>query len=147
MRVLCAYRDPDNGGAALREARLLIHESDEIVVVHVVEPNDLHWQVPRDRLVSETEHQMDAREAQIAEAAETEGLRNTVVVVDVPDPGESTAHRIAREAREQDVDLLIVVSKRASGVRGLLLGSVAHALLQLAPCPVVVVRPDEADSH
>lgn len=39
-------------------------------------------------------------------------------------------------------DLLVVGSRGIGGVRRLLLGSVSSALVQTAPCPVVVVRPE-----
>jgi nucleotide-binding universal stress UspA family protein len=96
--------------------------------------------MPEQELVEKAERDMDAREASILEAATAAGLPATVVV-DIPSPGGGAAEVIAREARERRADLVVVVSKRASGVRGLLLGSVAQALLQLAPCPVLVVRP------
>lgn len=55
--------------------------------------------------------------------------------------GEDVPGAIARVAREEGVDMLVVASKRASGVRGLILGSVAQALLHVSPVPVLVVRP------
>jgi nucleotide-binding universal stress UspA family protein len=144
--VLCAYRDPETGRIALEAIRGLVSDDDELVAVHAVEPADLPWAAPESELVDTFERDMDAREARIAEAATAAGLQATVVV-DVPNPGEGASGLIAREARERDADLVVVVSKRASGVRGLLLGSVAQALLQLAPCPVLVVRPPaSADS-
>jgi nucleotide-binding universal stress UspA family protein len=48
---------------------------------------------------------------------------------------------IARVAREQAADILVVASKRVSGLRGLILGSTALGLLRRSPCPVLVVRP------
>jgi nucleotide-binding universal stress UspA family protein len=49
---------------------------------------------------------------------------------------------IARVAREQRADLVVVASKRAASLQGFILGSVAQGLLRLSPCPVVVVRPE-----
>lgn len=43
-----------------------------------------------------------------------------------------------------DADLLVVGSHGRTGLRGLVLGSVAHACVQHAACPVVVVRLPEA---
>jgi nucleotide-binding universal stress UspA family protein len=55
---------------------------------------------------------------------------------------EETDACIARVAAELGADILVVASKRASGVRGLILGSTAQGLLRLSPCPVLVVRPE-----
>lgn len=64
------------------------------------------------------------------------------------------SERITREARKQDVDL-IVISSHSTGKRGgLVFGSVAEKALRLTPCPVLVVptsyreaRPDEIEDN
>lgn len=43
----------------------------------------------------------------------------------------------------KDAQLLVVGSHGRGGFRGMLLGSTSRALLQSAPCPLVVVRPTE----
>ena len=56
--------------------------------------------------------------------------------------GEDIPGGIARVAREEQADVLVIATNRASGVRGMLLGSVAQHLLRVSPCPVLVVRVD-----
>jgi nucleotide-binding universal stress UspA family protein len=63
----------------------------------------------------------------------------TLVVRDNPEHA-----LLAHSARAQ----LVVVGSRGRGTLAALgLGSVSHALLHAADCPVVVVRPDPAEAH
>jgi universal stress protein A len=47
---------------------------------------------------------------------------------------------IEQTARELDVDLIVMGTHGRHGVARALLGSVAEAVLRIAPCPVLVVR-------
>lgn len=47
----------------------------------------------------------------------------------------------------QGADLLVVGARGLGGFRGLLLGSVTHAVVAHSPCPVVVITPDKQDKH
>jgi nucleotide-binding universal stress UspA family protein len=65
-------------------------------------------------------------------------------------PGEGSeevAEAIARVARDFGADLVVVASKHAADVLGVIMGSTARAVLGLSPCPVVVVRPPTAALH
>jgi nucleotide-binding universal stress UspA family protein len=59
-----------------------------------------------------------------------------IVVLDRP------AHALVEAAR--GAQLLVVGSRGRGSAVGLLLGSVGHAVLHRAPCPVAVVRPERA---
>jgi nucleotide-binding universal stress UspA family protein len=52
----------------------------------------------------------------------------------------STAGAITRTARDTDADVIVVGGRRRGALLGLLHGSVAHRLLKIAPCPVLVIR-------
>ena len=53
----------------------------------------------------------------------------------------SPAEAILESLGAEPPDLLVVGSRGRTGTRRLLLGSVSNALVQVAPCPVLVVRP------
>jgi nucleotide-binding universal stress UspA family protein len=59
----------------------------------------------------------------------------------------SPAQEIVREARELDVDLIIMGSHGRTGLSHALLGSVAQQVVRKAHCPVLVARPETAAAH
>ncbi|MES1176912.1 MAG: universal stress protein [Myxococcales bacterium] len=54
---------------------------------------------------------------------------------------EAQAEEIAQIAADLEADLVVVGTHGRRGIARLLLGSVAQAVVRLAPCPVLVVRP------
>jgi nucleotide-binding universal stress UspA family protein len=53
------------------------------------------------------------------------------------------ATAIEEEARERGVDLVVIGTRGHSGLKHLLLGSVAERVVQKAPCPVLAVKKHE----
>lgn len=49
------------------------------------------------------------------------------------------SHAIAEAARELDSDLIVMGTRGLSGIRHILLGSVAERTVRVAPCPVLTV--------
>lgn len=54
--------------------------------------------------------------------------------------GGATAEAIFDAAKSEKADMIIMGSKGKSDLEGLLIGSVTHRVLHLAPCPVLVIR-------
>jgi nucleotide-binding universal stress UspA family protein len=54
---------------------------------------------------------------------------------------EAQAEEIAQIAADLEADVVVVGTHGRRGIARLLLGSVAEAVVRLAPCPVLVVRP------
>jgi nucleotide-binding universal stress UspA family protein len=51
------------------------------------------------------------------------------------------ATAIVDEATEQAVDLIVIGTHGLSGIKHMLLGSIAERVVQKAPCPVLTVKP------
>ncbi len=49
--------------------------------------------------------------------------------------------QILRVAAEENVDLLVIATHGLTGWRHLVYGSVAERVVQMAPCPVLAIRP------
>jgi nucleotide-binding universal stress UspA family protein len=73
---------------------------------------------------------------QIEEAAKKKGIRFKSEILD----GDSKVETIIDYANENSVDLIVIGSRGLTGLKRLLLGSVANAVVSNAPCPVMVVR-------
>jgi len=50
------------------------------------------------------------------------------------------AEAIVRAARRDKADLLVIGARGFTGVKAVALGSVSHAVAQLATCPVLIVK-------
>jgi nucleotide-binding universal stress UspA family protein len=70
------------------------------------------------------------------------GIRAALRVVNFP--GTQPAQGIADVATEIDADIIVVGTRGHSPVTGVLAGSVAQRLLEVAPCPVLAVPPGAA---
>lgn len=128
-----------NAREALEAAAQLADPDDPVTIVHVVNPLEQPWQ-DRERHLADAVAVVAARRRdEIAALLRELGLEAAVVVEPLRS-GEESAPALARIAEGLGADVLVVVSKRASGLRGMLLGSVAQGLLTLSPCPVLVVR-------
>lgn len=54
--------------------------------------------------------------------------------------GGSIAKTIKSVAEAEDCDLIVMGSKGKSDLEGLVVGSVTHKVLHIAPCPVLVIK-------
>ena len=142
MRLLAAYDGSENSAEALAKAVEFAEETGaELTVLRVLNPHTDALAVDAPS-ASEGLSKVAAREeAQARELLRRLGDPPATLLVEAFAHGEDVPGHIARVARERAADIVVVATKRASGVRGLLLGSVAQHVLRLSPCPVLVVRP------
>lgn len=71
------------------------------------------------------------------------GVIGTPLVAEA-DLGQTIAHRILSAAEELDADLIVMGTHGRSGLRRLMLGSVAESVLRHASIPVLMITPHDA---
>ena len=121
--------------SAIDSALQLVSRPDQVTVVHVLQ--DFSPLEP-----GETWHSIDTA-TRIRHA--TSALRERMskpeyaqlkIEVLIGDPG----HEIAELAEREKADLIVLPSHGRTGIRRLLIGSVAERVVRLAHCPVLVLR-------
>jgi nucleotide-binding universal stress UspA family protein len=129
-RVLIALDGSERSEAAIPAAKALAEQSGgSIVVAHVDERTVAKGDLPP----------VHPDEVELLEKvkAQAESIGATIesdsVVLGGP------ALKIAEIAERVGADVIVVGSRGESALKGVVLGSVAHRLLHVAPCPVLVV--------
>ncbi|MGC1133144.1 MAG: universal stress protein [Nitrososphaeraceae archaeon] len=90
-------------------------------------------------------HENDIRHAQtwldqVKETAENDGVRSQTKILLVPYTETSTAGAIINYAEENHIDLIVIGTRGHSGLKKMLLGSVALVVLTYSHCPVLVIK-------
>jgi nucleotide-binding universal stress UspA family protein len=125
------------------EAVVKAHKSESVTFVRVLESIPEH--VGADGNVTDT----DLRITEATHLAEAEQyLKNlikkinwgNVQIKSVVLPPKHVAPSIAKFAKDNDMDLIIIATHGRSGVFRWFLGSVAENILRLAPIPVLMIR-------
>jgi len=143
-KICCPVDFSEASRLAMREAADLARRyGAELALVHVASPVS----APAAEAVlappaRHGEEEPDAPQLLAAWAREAEALAGRAVQTRLSNgrPGPE----ILGYAREGGFDLLVVGSHGRTGVRHLVLGSVAEELVRAAPCPVLVVRRSAA---
>ena len=122
--------------AAFETAREMVTDPTHLHTIHVLpvlEVTDpgVIWETIDDE--NRREHAEAALRAELGKLEAEEGVH---AAIRFGDPG----HEIVAYAEEVDAGLVVVSSHGRSGLRRLLLGSVAERVVRLAHCPVLVLK-------
>lgn len=115
-----------------------------ITLLHVIEPMVLppeYGYIPAYSPEDEARQIASVRNQLLETASGLESSRNTEVLVRVGRPW----HEVVGAVTELGNDLLVVTTHGRTGLRHMLMGSVAEKIVRHATCPVLVVRPMESD--
>lgn len=138
-RILLAVDMSDHARKAVPAAAELAKAGGGTVqVLHV---RELHYPVPPTIVGDRPEDAQQLVDGVVAELQQAGVIADGVVRTST---GGSPASAILEQAREVDAGMVVLGSRGLSDLGGLLLGSVAHKVIQLSGCPVLVVRDEES---
>jgi nucleotide-binding universal stress UspA family protein len=125
----------DDAFEALDTALELVDEPKHVHVIYVLavlEPAEpgVIWSTIDEE--SRARHAEQALRERLTDAK----YQGVSVKIDFGDPG----HQVAEFAQEQGADLIVLSSHGRTGIKRLLIGSVAERIVRLAHCPVLVLR-------
>jgi nucleotide-binding universal stress UspA family protein len=152
--ILVGIDFSDTGAAALDQALLLAAEREgaRLMVVYVASPARHQVEVVLDDGV----HVVSLEEAQGLLERYVEAARLRAIGGGEPIESERVSvhvrvgdcvEELLELARTSDAKLVVVGTHGRSGVRRLVLGSVAESVMRSALCPVLIVRPKSYPTH
>ena len=135
----------DSSARALRHAAKRVAESrGSLIVVHVV-PADYGWLgIGRDEL-RDLDRSLQRQAADRLRAFAEENVGDDVSA-DLEVRLGQPAEQIIAAARDSKCDSIMLSTRGLTGLDRYLIGSVAHRVAELAPCPVVLLRPGKLAS-
>lgn len=107
-----------------------LHVLHVLPVLTPAEPTGLAWNVPADNA------RREATENSLRERLVNEKYRGVQIAVTFGDPGQE----IANYAQQIKAEMIVLPSHGRTGLKRLLIGSVAERVCRLAHCPVMVLR-------
>jgi nucleotide-binding universal stress UspA family protein len=139
-RILVPIDFSDSSARALRDAAKRAAESGgSLIVLHVVPADYGWWGIGRDES-RDVDRSLQQQAADRLRAFADENVGDDVpadLEVRVGQP----AKEIVAAAHDSKCDSIVLSTRGLTGLDRFLIGSVAHRVAQLAPCPVVLVRP------
>lgn len=137
-RVIVPFDFSDECINAVKMALQLAQEPDEVHVAHVL------MQLPAtDPIVIWDEHNDERRKQAMHEALEKKLTENDISEVQTNVLLGKPGREIADLAEEIQAGLIVIPSHGYTGIKRWFLGSVAESVVQLAKCPVLVLKTKE----
>ncbi len=135
QKVVVPVDFSDESFTAVTAAIDFVDDPGKVLVVHVLqdlspmEPGELWGTLDKASRIKSTTQALRERLSE-------EGHPNVTVDVVIGSPGQEITELSERE----DADLIVLTSHGRTGLRRLLIGSVAERVTRLAHCPVLVLR-------
>ena len=134
-KILVPIDFSDDSFRALDAALEMVSEDGKIIALHVLP--ELHPVEFGERYHTVTPESREQHvRAEFAKRLADPRYARVEVAVRFDDPGRG----IAEFAEENDIELIVMSSHGRTGLKRLLIGSVAERVVRLAKCPVLVLR-------
>jgi nucleotide-binding universal stress UspA family protein len=118
-------------------------EGTEVIVLHILEiPSFVYYHSAEmtNEMVNKGKAEVEKWFNQIANSKEVSKVKlKTHIIIST----QSAYSEIIKYAEEEGVDLIVVGTREKTGLKGLLLGSVAANVVKYASCTVMVVKADK----
>lgn len=112
----------------------------ELILLNVLEPDrPVTLEDAPPACLEELEANAEENLRALMRASRESGIRKTTPLKRCGLP----AHEIVEEAKESDVDLIVIATHGYTGWKHFCIGSTAERVVRAAPCPVLVVREKE----
>lgn len=112
----------------------------EMILVHVLPESPYHFEIPEPVLLMDNREELFKMvEQKLGDMARKISLGDDIHPRYIVTTGK-VANEVVKIAQEEKVDLIIMGTHGAKGFEELFIGSNAHKIVNIAPCPVITVQ-------
>lgn len=112
----------------------------DLLLLHVMPLNAYHFEIPQPELHIENSDKLNRIvEERLNEVTESVRERYGVKARSFSARG-NVAREVIELAKEENVDLIVMGTHGAKGFEGMFIGSNAHKVVSISPCPVITVQ-------
>ncbi len=140
-KILVPTDFSETGMLAIEHASTLARlTKSEMILAHVLSVTTYYYEIPDPSMIIENQEILDTMtEQKLAMIASKINLGDGIHPRHITVTGK-VAHEIMRIAQDEKVDLIVMGTHGAKGFEELFLGSNAHKVVNLAPCPVITIQ-------
>jgi nucleotide-binding universal stress UspA family protein len=140
-KILVPTDFSDTGMLAVDHAAMLARLTKaEMILVHVLPLNPYYFEIPEPvMLIDNRQELVKLVEQKLAHTAEKISIGDSIHPTYQVTTGR-VANEVMRIAQEEKADLIIMGTHGAKGFEELFIGSNAHKIVNLAPCPVLTIQ-------
>ncbi len=140
-KILVPVDFSETGKLALEHASFLARLAKaDLHLLHVMPAMEYHFEIPEPVMRIENHAQVNKIvEQKLAELVEEVRINYGCKATASFSNGK-VAHEIVEEVKEENIDLIIMGTHGASGFEEFFIGSNAHKVVTVAPCPVITVQ-------